>query len=80
MQPLNDGLFNKNGFHTHGYKNKINNDNGFMWHINLLLMIKKISVEMYYKLIDNPFFINEKEYIESDKEIEIVKELTRYFK
>ena len=28
MQPVNEGLFNKNGFHTHGYKTIINNDNG----------------------------------------------------
>lgn len=28
MQPVNEGLFNRNGFHTHGYKTIINNDNG----------------------------------------------------
>ena len=31
MQPINEGLFNRNGFHTHGYKNHINNENGIKW-------------------------------------------------
>lgn len=30
MQPVNQGLFNRNGFHTHGYKCKIRNSNGLL--------------------------------------------------
>lgn len=65
VQPINATLFNKNGFHTHGYKNKINNTTGLLWHLNLLLMIKELDSAMFDKLIANPKFAEEKLYFET---------------
>lgn len=76
MQPVNDGLFNRNGFHTHGYKVKINDDNGLDWHCALLAMIAICDIEMYNKLINHEWFEAEKEYIVNHnlpKELKIYK-------
>lgn len=74
MQPINEGLFNRNGFHTHGYKVKINNNNGKDWHLVLLNMIKKLNFGIYEKLINNDLFKEEKECYN----IPMVKELVIY--
>ena len=57
VQPINEGLFNRNAFHTHGYKNKINDDKD--WICTLLMMIKDCDNNMYNKLMENEMF---KEY------------------
>ena len=61
MQPINKGLFNQNGFHTHGYKTIVNNENGLNWHLHLLDMIKKCDEAVYESLINHEFFKEEKE-------------------
>lgn len=61
MQPINKGLFNHNGFHTHGYKTIVNNKNGLNWHLHLLDMIKKCDEAVYESLINHEFFKEEKE-------------------
>ena len=61
MQPINEGLFNHNGFHTHGYKNIVNNKNGLNWHLHLLDMIKKCDESVYESLINHELFKEEKE-------------------
>lgn len=66
MQPINEGLFNRNGFHTHGYKVVVNNSNGLDWHCSLLKMIKDCDCDMYETLINNEFFKEEKEAIETN--------------
>lgn len=78
MQPVNEGLFNRNGFHTHGYKNHISNENGLLWHLNLLLMIKELNIYMFNLLIENEMFQAEKDYFHANgytcdklKELEI---------
>ena len=63
MQPINARLFNKNGFHTHGYKSSINNRNGLSWHLTLLYMIKKCNEEMFNKLMTLKSFKPELDYI-----------------
>ena len=65
MQPINQGLFNRNGFHTHGYKNKIKNKNGLDWNCALLDMIKKSDINMYEILMSNEWFNDEKEHMSS---------------
>lgn len=62
MQPVNEGLFNRNGFHTHGYKNKLNNDNSLSYNVKLLNMIKDLNYPMYLKLINNEWFKEELEH------------------
>ena len=61
VQPVNEGLFNKNAFHTHGYKNQINNDNGLEWNIKLLNMIRESALWYYNLLIGMDIFKEEKE-------------------
>lgn len=61
MQPINEGLFNRNGFHMHGYKNIINNDNGMEWHIKILKMIKECDISMYLNLVGNDWLKEENE-------------------
>lgn len=78
MQPINEGLFNKNGFHTHGYKNLINNDNGVNWHCSLLKLIKKSNPSVYNMLLDNEWFKEEKQALANNK-YAIVDQLKRYF-
>lgn len=78
MQPINEGLFNKNGFHTHGYKSIVKNHNGLNWHINLLLMIKKLDINMYTKLIENPFFKEEREFLNAGLKYTKLEELKIY--
>lgn len=74
MQPINEGLFNKNGFHTHGYKRKVNDTNGKEWHLALLDMIRQSNYTIYEKLINNDLF---KEYAECYN-IPRIKELVIY--
>ena len=62
MQPINEGLFNRNGFHTHGYKNIIKNENGLQWHLSLLLMIREKNIYMFNILMNNDIFKEEKDY------------------
>lgn len=76
MQPINKGLFNANGFHTHGYKVRVNNETGLDWHCTILSMIKKLDSLLYEKLINNELFKEEREHIE--KYIP-VKQLSQYF-
>ena len=78
MQPINEGLFNKNGFHTHGYKNVVTNTTGLDWHLTLLLMIKKLDSNAFENLLDNELFKEEREYFESFAPITPVKELRKY--
>ena len=62
IQPLDDGVFNKNAFHTHGFKSIINNENGLSWNTDILYLIKQENQLMYYKLIENPLFKEEREH------------------
>lgn len=79
IQPINQGLFNRNGFHTHGYKSIVKNHNGLQWHLNLLLMIRKKNIYIFDILIENDMFKEEKEYFEKNGyKCEIVKELQQY--
>lgn len=80
IQPVNEGLFNKNAFHTHGYKSVITNVNGFNWHLNLLKMIKDLDIDMFYSILDNELFKEEREHLLEYKPIEPVKELQIYNK
>lgn len=58
IQPNNQGLFNTNAIHTHGYKNMINDD--VNWICTLLDMIRKYDYNLYFKLINKDMF---KDYI-----------------
>ena len=79
VQPVNEGLFNRNGFHTHGYKNFVKNNNGLLWHLNLLLMIRKSNSTMFEILLNNEMFKEEKEYFRTHGyTCEQVKELSIY--
>lgn len=79
VQPLNEGLFNRNAFHTHGYKTIVNDSNGLLWHLNLLLMIKEKDNKMFNILINNEIFKEEKEYFDKNGyTCKKVKELTIY--
>ena len=79
VQPINDGLFNRNGFHTHGYKNYVKNSQGLLWHLNLLLMIREKNIYMFNILIKNEMFKEEKEYFEKNGYVcEKVEELKIY--
>lgn len=81
IQPIDKGLFNKNGFHTHGYKAFILNKNGLQWHLNLLLMIKKLDEKMFESLLNHPKFKEEKNYFkENGYTCEVVSELQQYLK
>lgn len=77
VQPNNQGLFNKNAFHTHGFKTVVKNSNGVDFNCNLLLMIKKLNLYTYLKLIDLDIFNIELEYINKNKYINI-KQLEIY--
>lgn len=81
MQPINQGLFNKNGFHTHGYKVSIRNTSSVgLWNLNLLLMIKEKDNKMFNTLINKPYFKIEKEYFEKNGyKCDKIKELTIYY-
>lgn len=80
MQPINQGLFNRNAFHTHGYKTVVRNHNGLLWNCNLLNMIKKSNKTMFNKLISNDFFKDEREYLNANANVEQMKELAIYGK
>ena len=80
LQPANEGLFNRNAFHTHGYKNIVNNDNGVQWHCSLLKMIKDCDKKFYVKLINHDFFKEEKEYINKNGLVNSIKQLQSYEK
>lgn len=79
VQPINDGLFNRNGFHTHGYKSYVKNSQGLLWHLNLLLMIREKNIYMFNILIKNEMFKEEKKYFDKYGYIcEKVEELKIY--
>lgn len=80
MQPINEGLFNKNGFHTHGYKTRISNNSGMDWHCHILEMIKKCDFSIYYKLINHEWFKEEVEYIRENNGFTKIPQLEMYFK
>ena len=61
VQPANEGLFNKNAFHTHGYKNHIKNENGLEWNVKFLNMIRESALWYYNLLIGMDIFKEEKE-------------------
>lgn len=78
VQPHNQTLFNKNAFHTHGYKGYVKKSNNeLQWNLTLLKMIEKSDKMMYNKLMSNPMFEYEKEEIEKD--FEPVKQLEAYY-
>jgi hypothetical protein len=80
-QPLNQGLFNRNAIHTHGYKAKVKNATGLKWHLNLLLMIRKLDEQMFESLLEQSMFTQEKNYFEvNGYNCEIVPELQQYLK
>lgn len=64
VQPVNEGLFNKNAFHVHGYKNIINNKNGLEWHLKFLKMIKECNETYYNTLLQLDLFKEEKEILQ----------------
>lgn len=64
VQPTSQGLFNKNAFHTHGYKSFINNDNGLEWHLKFLKMIKECNETYYNTLLQLDLFKEEKEILQ----------------
>ena len=79
MQPINEGLFNRNGFHTHGYKQALSNEDTLNWNIYMLLYIKKNDEELYNFLLKHPFFEKEKEYLTQDNyKIPKIKEFENY--
>lgn len=79
IQPINEGLFNKNAFHSHGYKNYVYGDEALNWHLHLLLAIQKIDINVFSNLINHEFFADEKKYLlENGENFESVKELDRY--
>ena len=79
VQPIDQGLFNRNGFHTHGYKNYVKNDESLLWCLNLLLMIRKQNVYMFNVLIKKEMFKAEKEYFDKNGYVcDKVKELEIY--
>lgn len=67
VQPLRQGVFNKNAFHTHSYKAVVYEDRDLsqLWAIDLLLMIKKFNPEHFEKLIVLPEFYAEKLYFDN---------------
>lgn len=77
IQPVNQGLFNKNAFHTHGYKNRVMYTNELQWILTLLKMIEKCDEKMYNKLMSNSMFEYEREEIK--KEFKPVKQLEVYY-
>ena len=81
VQPMNQHLFNKNAFHTHGYK-FIKYDDIQAWNVNFFLMIKELSEDTFNLLINNPLFEEEKAYFEKHgyENRPYVKELEQYFK
>lgn len=79
IQPISGGLFNRNGFHTHGYKNYVKNSESLLWNLNLLLMIREKNVYMFNILIKNEMFKEEKEYFDKNGYVcDKVKELEIY--
>lgn len=80
VQPVDQGLFNYNGFHTHGYKSIINNDNGLLWHLNLLLLIRQKDIDMFAKLVEHPLFKEEKDYLTKyGANCDLINELSIYY-
>ena len=79
MQPINEELFNRNGFHTHGYKAKISNNSGKDWHCSILKLIEQCDANIYNKLIEHEWFKEEKEKIEN-KEYTFNEKLHVYYR
>ena len=81
VQPINQGLFNRNAFHTHGYKAHLKGEKKVQFNCNLLTMIKSLDESTFNKLIDKELFTKEKEYLEAHAyKVPYVKELEQYFK
>ena len=60
-------------------KTYILNKNGLQWHLNLLLMIKKLDEKMFESLLNHPKFKEEKNYFkENGYTCEVVSELSIY--
>ena len=78
VQPNNKGLFNRNGFHTHGYKGSVLNHNGLQWHLSILYLIKKEHPEMFNKLINHKIFTKEREFLFSGRSFNLIDELSIY--
>lgn len=66
MQPINEGLYNKNGCHVFGDKPLLTNDKSFEWCLHLLLCVKECNQEMFDELIENQVFSKEKEYFKEN--------------
>ena len=67
VQPINQGLINRNAFHTHGFKQVIDNDNGLAWNTELLYLIKQEDKEMYDTLIAHPMYKDEQNYFSENE-------------
>lgn len=79
VQPINKGLFNKNAFHTHGYKRNLSGKRKVQFNCNLLMMIKDLDKELYLKLIEKDMFDSERKMlIENNYNVPYVKELQQY--
>ena len=60
VQPINEGIFNRNAFHTHGCKQYLSNEDSLLFNCNFLLMIKELNETMYKKLIKKDWFKEKK--------------------
>lgn len=67
VQPKNEGLFNSNAFHTHGYKTIISNRNSLDWNLKMLEKIKECNEEYYNTLLELDLFKEEKSYINGEQ-------------
>lgn len=81
VQPINQGLFNRNAFHSHGYKKSLKGEKKIQFNCNLLMMIRDINSDIYNTLINKEFFTIEREYlIKHNYSVPLVKELEQYFR
>lgn len=80
VQPFDEGLFNKNAFHTHEYKTLLEQNKKILFNINFLIAIKKYDENMYNNLINNELFKEEQRLINKHNITNpvYVKELSQY--
>lgn len=84
IQPLNEGICNRNALHTHSYKRilSIQHDKiGWLWDIDLLLILKRYNLPYYNKIINKPLFKQAARFLEKAGDYWIsVPELNQYRK